>query len=231
MKELNTKGGSNRFKFSSFNDIISSISIDVSHIIKKSRLENDFYFQQGLLKWKDLNASSDFKKFLKEISSYQSLVQVVHHKKEIVEILIRNLEDKDSLALEPLLWLTVDLAKDLLEDFYPFYLDFLKSFSNLLKSSQDPSLIQNVFTTMAWLFKINHKKLSKDVIPTFNVLVGLLGSKDYIQTFTAESFGFLVRKLDKDQLKELFTRMKELLDKNENLGHGVGLVLIEAIKV
>lgn len=232
MKELNSKGGTNRFKYSSFNDIISTISIDVSHVIKKSKLEEDYYFKQGLIKWKELNASTDFKEFLKEIAPYQSLVQLVHHKKEIVDILIKHLDKGQSLAIEPLVWLSVDLAKDLLQDFFPFYLDFLKSITHLLKSAQDPHLIQNIFTSIAWLFKINSKKLSKEIIPTFDVLVDMLNSKQYIQEFTAESFGFLVRKLDFDQLIELFLRMKQKLEENEeNYIHGFGLLIMETIKV
>jgi U3 small nucleolar RNA-associated protein 20 len=231
MKELNTKGGSNRFKYSSFNDIISTISIDVSHVIKKSKLEEDFYFKQGLIKWKDLNASTDFKDFLKEINNYVSLVQLVHHQKEIVDILLKHLRKSGSLAIEPLLWLSVDLAKDLLQDFFPFYLDFLKSFADLLESVQDPHLIQSIFTSIAWLFKINAKSLVKDIIPTFDILLHLLNSKDYIQGFTAESFGFLVRKLNADQLRKLLFKMRHHLeDQQENLAHGFGLVIIESIK-
>jgi U3 small nucleolar RNA-associated protein 20 len=231
MKELNTKGGSNRFKYSSFNDIISTISIDVSHVIRKSKLEEDFYFKQGLIKWKDLNASNDFKSFLKDINNYVSLVQLVHHQKEIVDILLKHLRKSGSLAIEPLLWLSVDLAKDLLEDFFPFYLDFLKSFTDLLESVQDPHLIQSIFTSIAWLFKINAKSLVKDIIPTFDILLHLLNSKDYIQGFTAESFGFLVRKLNTDQLSKLLLKMRQHLeDQQENIAHGFGLVIIESIK-
>lgn len=231
MKELNTKGGTNRFKYSSFNDIISTISIDVSHVVKRSKLEEEFYFKQGLIKWKELNASKDFKDFLKDINSYQSLVQVVHHQKEIVDILLMHLKKSDSLGIEPLLWLSVDLAKDLLQDFWPFYLDFLKAFTDLLQSTQDPHLIQSIFTSIAWLFKINAKHLVKDIIPTFDVLLDLLNSKDYIQSFTAESFGFLVRKLDIDQLRELLLKMhQKLQDDHENLVHGFGLVVVESIK-
>ena len=231
MKELNTKGGTNRFKYSSFNDIIAGISIDVSHVIKKSKLQEEFYFKQGLIKWKELNASTDFKDFLKEINNYQSLVQLIHHQKEIVDILLKHLGKSGSLAVEPLLWLCVDLAKDLVQDFFPFYLDFLKAFADLLKSTQDPHLIQSIFTSIAWLFKINAKSLVKDIIPTFDVLFHLFNSKDYIQGFTAESFGFLVRKLDIVQLRTLFSKMQEnLKDKEEHLVHGFGLFIIESIK-
>ena len=90
-----------------------------------------------------------------------------------------------------------------------------------------------MFETVAWLFKINHKKLVKDIIPTFDVLLPMFSAKDYLQIFTAESFGFLIRKLERVALQGLLTRMVRVIedDSHDLLVDGLSMLLIETIKV
>jgi U3 small nucleolar RNA-associated protein 20 len=59
---------------------------------------------------------------VREIKSiYRTLPQILYHKDEIIKILIKHLRVHESLAYEPLLDLATKLARDLEDDFYPYF--------------------------------------------------------------------------------------------------------------
>jgi U3 small nucleolar RNA-associated protein 20 len=74
--------------------------------------------------------------FTREVQGYaRSLPQLLYHKDRIVDLLIRHLNVENSLALEPLLSLVATLARDLQEEFYPYFNRFFQTISSLLKNA------------------------------------------------------------------------------------------------
>lgn len=74
--------------------------------------------------------------FTREIQKYaRSLPQLLYHKDRVVDLFIHHLSVEGSLALEPLLSLVATLARDLQEEFYPYFNRFFQTISSLLKNS------------------------------------------------------------------------------------------------
>ena len=98
----------------------------------------------------------------------KSLAQLVYHKEKVMELLKEHLQDPEGLALEPLLDLVVQLARDLEGDFYPHFSDFFKIFLSLLsRFSQDVTVLECIFTTLGYLFKFLWRDMVKDIRNVF----------------------------------------------------------------
>lgn len=160
----------NVFKFVSFTERISKLRIDVVHKIEqRSEIpeDSDTFFQQGLAKWTELNCSLDFQSFYKEVNGLvKSLSLLVYHQKDIVEILLRYLRKNDTLALDALLELCVELSRDLQGDFSQFFVQFLKVIAGHL-DTKDAQKIEDCFKTLAYLFKFQWRYLVKDLKSMF----------------------------------------------------------------
>lgn len=91
------------------------------------------------------------------------------------------------------------VAKDLRKDFYPYYKDFVEVLIVLL-NTKDVEQLEWTFTCLAYLFKFLWRPLVKDITLVFNTLHPLLSrhKPEYINSFAAESFAFVARKV-KDQ--------------------------------
>ncbi|XP_074650347.1 small subunit processome component 20 homolog [Tubulanus polymorphus] len=225
----------NTFKFQTFTDRIASINVDVIRRIGK-RTETpedaDTFFSENLQKWIDLNCTQHFTTFRKEISSQvQSLPQLLFHEATIAEALKRHLQVPESLALEPLLDLTVHLARDLQQDFYPKFASFFQIIIGLLeKHHKNAEVLEQLFTTLSYLFKFQWRYMTSDIKTIFSLYLPLLDGdkKHYIRRFAAESFGFLVRKC-RDQ-DEFFLYILKCIEENKSLVDGIGRVIFEVVK-
>lgn len=79
------------------------------------------HFNDSLEEWKELNLSAPFVRFGLDVKNYcQTLPQLLYHKDQVVELLIKNLKDGNVLALEPVLDLTTQLSKDLDQELFPY---------------------------------------------------------------------------------------------------------------
>lgn len=158
----------NTHRFKGFFERISAIKIDVTHRIQRSSEtpeDEDTFFCEALAKWTELNCTLHFQEFSSEVRKYvQSLAQLVHHKNEVIERLKTNLQVNGSLALEPLLDLVVQLARDLQSDFYPYFSSFFNIFILLLNRSwQDTHTLECIFATLSYLFKFLWRYMVKDI--------------------------------------------------------------------
>ena len=164
----------NLFKFVSFTERISKLRINVVHKIeKRSEIPEDLdtFFQQSLAKWTELNCSLDFQAFHKEINGLvKSLSLLVYHQKAVVEILKRYLAKKDSLALDALLELCVELSRDLQGDFSQYFTEFLRIIAGHL-DTKDAQKIEDCFKTLAYLFKFQWRYLVKDLKSIFRYVI------------------------------------------------------------
>ena len=160
----------NLFRFVSFTERISKLRIDVVHKIeKRSEIpeDSDTFFQESLAKWSELNCSLDFQAFYKDVNGLvKSLSLLVYHQKAIVEILQRYLRKKDTLALDALLELCVELSRDLQGDFCQYFTQFLKIIAGHL-ATKDAQKIEDCFKTLAYLFKFQWRYLVKDLKSLF----------------------------------------------------------------
>ncbi|KAI8070329.1 armadillo-type protein [Gongronella butleri] len=231
--ELNKGQGSNRFKYRSFNQRVETLKVDV---VRRSRLvhddleENESFFYDALVSWRDLNLTRHFKQFNREISPYcKSLVAVVHHKDTIIDLLEKHLLVPQSLALDALLDLVTKLAKDLEGEFYPYYTRILKCMLPLVHH-QDVALLECLFNSLAYLFKFLSRQILPDIEVTFDLLAKLLGedttTKPYIRHFSAEAFAFLMRKVRADALKKLVKHILHSLDADPSLQYIEGLAML-----
>ncbi|KAH9508651.1 U3 snoRNP protein [Bulinus truncatus] len=219
--------------FVSFSERISNVNIDVIHRIRRidSEVEGTL-FGESLDKWTELDLTEHFSSFRREIvNQVQTYEQLVHHKDEIIESLKKHLQIPNSLALNALLDLLVQLAKDLQQDFVAHFYNFFEILVNLLSShSQDIEALEQIFQTLAYLFRVLWRFLIKDFKEVFSHFSKLLLSsqKDYIQVFAAESCAYLLRKVKKQN--ELFNFLFSSLKESPELADGIGLLLFEMVK-
>jgi len=240
-KELNTKGGANRFKFQSFNERIGSIKINVTKRVYKFNNEipedAETFFQESIIQWKELNCTKDFSNFVYEVQQYtKSLPMILFHKDVIANILLKHILVKDTQAYEPLLSLVISFTRDLQEEIYEYFPKFYEAITSLLTRTSEPKIFESVFNTIAYLFKYLLKQLVADVDKTFFMMRSLFESnKDYIRRFASESFSFLLRRIKGEKLRNILTIILESVNDGksnsiESYISGIGLLLSETIK-
>lgn len=162
------KKADNRFRFQSFSEQISSVSIDVhrnARITSQEIPENDkdTFFRQSLAKWSELNCSIDYTELYRKLAPItKSFNQLVYNKDDVVQILKEYLSKTESLAHEACLELLAQLSKDLLDEFYLYFDDFFPLLVNFLHT-KDTKLIENTFVCFAYTFKFLWKWMLKDL--------------------------------------------------------------------
>lgn len=88
-------------------------------------------------------------------------------------------------------------AKDLVEDFYPYFNDTFDLLVQRLLTTHDGDQLEWVLTCIAHLFKVLKKSLKRDFITVFQKILPLLCSNEYIMNFMAECFAFVTRDIGK----------------------------------
>ena len=201
------KGGtvsSKKHRFESFNQRIAKLHIDPvrrarhQDIDKANLSSTASYFGSGLEKWRDLNLSEDFVAFVQEVEPLcDSLAQIVHYHQQIMDILVKYIERRDALSLEPLLGLLSNLAHDLGTKFEMHFSRAVTLVTSLAAKHPDVEVIEWSFTCLAWLFKYLSRLLVPDLRPLYDIISPLIGKepqKLHITRFAAEAMSFLIRK-------------------------------------
>eukprot|EP00118_Oscarella_pearsei_P012476 m.92302 g.92302 ORF g.92302 m.92302 type:complete len:2568 (+) comp36728_c0_seq4:63-7766(+) len=224
----------NTFKFKSFAERVAAIKVDVVHRIARPEDisdDVDSCFTQGLEKWRDLNSTADFRKFCSKARQISNnFRQVVHHQKELIGLLQESLRSSSPIALQPLLDLVTQLARDLQVDFSSHFQEFFEILVHLM-SIRDADILESVFSCLSYLFKFLWRYLVKDIKVVYSYYCELfLGTqKNHIQRFAAESFSFLVRKCPvKDQEALLHAVFNSVYEKE--LCDGIGTLFFEIVK-
>ncbi|XP_060101236.1 small subunit processome component 20 homolog [Heteronotia binoei] len=214
----------NTYRFLTFSERLSNVNIDIIHRIDRTGSyaeEVETYFHEGLEKWRELNLTRHFVTFYREVvNKCQSFNQLVYFQKDIVQSLKTHIQVKNSLALQPLLDLVVQLARDLQTDFYPHFQDFFLCITKLL-DTQDTELLEWAFTSLSYLYKYLWRLMVKDMSNIYGLYSTLLAHhKQHIRNFAAESFIFLMRKVsDQNALLNLmFLDLGEHPEKMEGVG-------------
>ena len=100
------------------------VEVDVYRSLGPKRAEplpgSTSFFQEGLNKWRELNSAEHWVAAASALSPLcQTLPLLVHHREEVLEVLLGGLRMEAVLSLEPLLELIGTLARDLQADFLP----------------------------------------------------------------------------------------------------------------
>ncbi|CAH1645371.1 unnamed protein product [Spodoptera littoralis] len=225
----------NTFRFVPFAERINAIDIrhaalyHIEHAYAQQPEENETHFFVALQKWHVLNLTDNFKKFRKEVFGIITVPQLVHKKDEVVEILERYLKLEDQLCLQPLLEILVSVAKDLREDFYPYFPRFLDILIKLL-NTKDADRLEWTLVCLAFLFKILKPYLKKDIAVVLKRIIPLLSESQpqYINNFAAESFAFVAR--DIRDKKKFVSLVLNYLQTNDDAIAGCGHLIFEILR-
>lgn len=122
------------------------------------------------------------------------------------------------------------MARDLREEFYPHFKQFLCQLIKLL-DSKDPDQLEWTLVCLAFLFKTLKPFLKKDITIVYNSILPLLNrrSSEHVQNFAAECFSFVARDI-KDKQKFLLLIIDGLKRNNGNHTAGCGRLLFECMK-
>lgn len=250
------KGGTlstRKHRFESFSQRISKLNIDPIRRVRRIDVDqNDLntttsFFKAGLDRWKNLNLSENFTDFVREAEPLcDSLPQILHYHEEIVDIVARYIDMRDSHSLEPLLSLLGSFAHDLGVRFESHFLRVVTLVASLAAKNPDVQVIEWSFTCLAWLFKYLSRLLVPDLSPLFHIMAPLLGrerQKIHTTRFAAEAMSFLIRKAalmyhkNKTPLANLVdcvsADLKSIKCENKNLElyqHGLMTLFVDSIK-
>lgn len=102
------------------------VEVDVYKRLAPVRTEplqgSESFFQENLTKWRELNSGPDFlaaAAALQNIS--QTLPQLLHHRQQIMDVLLAAIKPEAALSLPPLLALVAILARDLQAEYLPLF--------------------------------------------------------------------------------------------------------------
>ncbi|KAF9975229.1 U3 snoRNP protein [Actinomortierella ambigua] len=238
-KELNSGQGANRYKYQSFNARVSSLKLKITRRvgIKDESVENGSYFNTALEGWKELNLSAPFVRFGLEARNYcQTLPQLLYHKDKVVDLLVEHLAEANPLSLEPILDLTVQLARDLDTELFP-HVDRLLASAIPLVKMRDEKVIEWTFMCIASLFKIYSGPLRSDLRSTFTLFAPYLGQdssiRPVIRDFVAEAYAYLMRKTAQEHLRTLVAHILTALrdSPTSHFAEGIANLFFETVKL
>lgn len=201
----------NRHRFETFRSKIARIRITPRKISAFSVIDQDVdqddfsLFGNALNHWSNLNASSDFKEFRKEIDfKANSLASIIFYKDEIILLIEKFLSIENTQAYEPLIDLVVNLARDLGEEIKD---DFHKLLATVLAplKSEDPEVAEAVFTGIARLMKCVPRDCIRDPLDLFEITKKhLFSGPVYTRRLATEALGYIFRRKIKYNFKEFF---------------------------
>lgn len=123
----------------------------------------------------------------------------------------------------------VTLAKDLREEFYPYFQSFLARLIALLRT-QDADQLEWTFICLAFLVKTLKPFLKKDISVVFNAIMPLLDRRqpEHVTNFAAECFSFVARDIrDREKFLAL---VLAALRQHANGVKGCGRLLYEMMR-
>jgi hypothetical protein len=206
-----------RFVFRKFAQRVASVNIDIHHSltgdradereISGSALDGVPLASTTLERWVELNCTAQFAAFQKEVRPMLLSVPLMLHKRdELFSALRRHLAVASAIALKPMLEVTAAVAADLRQEFYSEFPPLLATLAGLL-SPKDVEMLEDVFSTLCYLFKYLMRQLLADLPAAFDAYRPLLAhEKSHVREFAAESFAYLLRRLPASKLPIAFTQ-------------------------
>ncbi|CAD7076634.1 unnamed protein product [Hermetia illucens] len=192
----------NTFRFKSFSDRINEIDIRQSTLYRigheneeLEEAEDETLFAQTLRKWSVLNLSTEYSGFLSKCRGIVTLPQLLYKKDEVAELLANTLDSCSVLSLEPVLDALVAFARDIREEFHPYFEKFFEKLIHLL-NTQEADQLEWSFRCLAHLFKCLRPFLKRNIGVILNKVIPLLdvhNNPEHIVAFASECFSFVAR--------------------------------------
>ncbi|XP_033152449.1 small subunit processome component 20 homolog [Drosophila mauritiana] len=228
----------NTFRFKSFGDRVNEI--DLRHLAlyhighrneELDEEENTTYFQQTIQKWNVLNLTEEYNYFSKRCRKIVTLPQLLHQKDFVVDLLLERLSTATNLSQQPLLELLYVLARDLREEFYPYFQRVLDRLICLL-NTQDSEQLEWTLICLAHLFKTLKPYLKRNIGVVFNAILPLLDEQHYaehVTNFAVECFAYIARDV-RDFPRFLTYVLKTVLREQVESVHGCGRLIYEILR-
>lgn len=161
--------------------------------------------------------------------------ELLHNSPKIFKVITQHLKKPNSLALEAILNVTTLLSKDLRVEFYKLFKTDIDLFNTLIEliDPLKPEETELIFQSLAYIFKYLSKNMIQDLPFWFENYSVLIGSKKwFIRRFSAESFSFLIQKLQIEEMKIYFEKTFEILSKSPSqmMYDGTSLLFFETMK-
>ena len=126
------------------------------------------------------------------------------------------------------------LSRDLRQYFYPNFKRVLIILVDLIDPT-NAALLEHLFTCLSYMFKFLQKQLVKELVSTFSYYKSILGhKKPFVRSFGAQSFSFLVRRLDQSELDKhllyFFSQHEDPEIEETDLNSGLSDLFFELIK-
>jgi len=125
------------------------------------------------------------------------------------------------------------LARDLRHAFVPHFKDVLLTLCGLV-DPKDPDGLEDIFTALGHLFKHLYKYLLPELPVLFDTYSRLISHpRQHVRHFAAESFAFLLRKLETPKLPEVLLALMAKATRppaQHSLREGLSFLLFETVK-
>eukprot|EP00879_Flechtneria_rotunda_P031987 GHRR01035128.1.p1 GENE.GHRR01035128.1~~GHRR01035128.1.p1 ORF type:complete len:141 (+),score=38.63 GHRR01035128.1:266-688(+) len=114
----------NRHKFKTLAERINEVDVDVYRRVGKVCSTPSHgatcFVQESLAEWRELNAARDWLDVERKLRPLaQSLPLLLHHKQQVLDVLLSSLRPQAALSLPPVFGLLVAAARDLQEELVP----------------------------------------------------------------------------------------------------------------
>ena len=210
-----------RHRFKSFSQQIAEVNADSKAAFKvyltKSDGSNTFsYFYSTLLSTLNRTADqsySDLADQLLKIS--KSLLLIISNKNQIFDLINEYIEKpypEIQGGIENVLNLIAQLARDLRDDFYPY---FNKIFINLAKifSPRDAKFTDDFFRCILFLLHMLRKSLIKNIDNVLNLFVNYYFAKndEFLRRLSAQSLAFLMRQIPDESKADAHQKLLQIV--------------------
>jgi len=190
LKQHGRHSDGKRFRFQNFAQRVAGVDIDVHHKLTADDMaewrarevgdetEGDErpFSLQTLERWEELNTTLPFKRFKREMAPLLLSVPLLLRRRETVFAdLTRHIVGAPTDALKPMLEVAAALAVDLRQEFAPFFGPLLQTLAGVLgAAASDVASLEDIFTTLAYLFKYLLRQLLADLPSVFSHYTALL---------------------------------------------------------
>jgi hypothetical protein len=205
VKTLNKTDSQNTFRFSNLTERTAAASNAARHVrAEHERRATPYnskssFFRDELDHWFSVSLSSDFKQLNSRLGplSY-SLAHILHHRDEIVDILLDTVAERSNLAWKPAMSLLGVLSRDLRDELLPRFSDIITGLRSRIDTRQ-PEVTAEVFRSVSFVFKFLASAVTAD--PRFSEWLRewapfISSKKPLVRELTGGALALLLRQHD-----------------------------------
>ncbi len=193
---------------------------------------NVSYFHRALSKQLQSSAQhDDFAAFHWEVARLcLTLPLLLHNRVKVVGLVMAWCHRADPFSREMIIRLIPELARDLQGVFFDSFPIVVEGLVQLL-DPMNVEALEEILTCLAFLLKLMRRTLLENMGTVFGFFQGLLlHQKSYVREFAAQSFSFLLRKLQPQKLSELLDSLWPLLDLEKHAEAGLATLLFQTMR-